>query len=363
MTDNPTPREPVQDNHLTDSQLMEQRIEAALNPPEEPVEQEPEEELPAEPESEEEPEGDEPEEEAEDESEETEEAEEEPEPEGTSEFESLEDIAEALNITPDEFLERYKIKAKVDGEEIETSLSELKDGYQRLTDYRNKTAEVAEERKALKQEAETQKAEIENRLGQVSTLIDNLQSQVLSDFQGVNWEEVRANNPGEYAALLQDFQSRQSQLNQAQEAAKQESERLQQEQAAKQQEQYQELVQTERELLLDAIPEWKSKDVMTAEAKQMSDYLKSRGFNDQEINGAVDHRIIKMAYDLMKTDKVKAKADVVKNKVKTLPKLVKPGSKGTQKTAKQDAANKLRAKIKKTGGKTDDIAELLMNRF
>jgi hypothetical protein len=102
---------------------------------------------------------------------------------------------------------------------------------------------------------------------------------------------------------------------------------------------------------------------MTAEAKQMSDYLKSRGFNDQEINGAVDHRIIKMAYDLMKTDKVKAKADVVKNKVKTLPKLVKPGSKGTQKTAKQEAANKLRAKIKKTGGKTDDIAELLMNRF
>ena len=65
----------------------------------------------------------------------------------------------------------------------------------------------------------------------------------------------------------------------------------------------------------------------------------------------------------MKSDKVAKKADVVKNKVKNLPKLVKPGSKATQLTAKQEQRNKLKAKIKKTGGKTDDIAALLMERF
>lgn len=363
MTDNPTVG-PVQDRHLTDSQQIEQRIENALYPqepaetPNEPEQtQEAEEvETPEDVESEDETEGDEG-----DEGEEEEEAE--PELEGTSEFETLEDFAEALGITPEEFLNKYKAKAKVDGEEIETSLSELINGYQRLTDYRNKTAEVAEQRKALKQETEAQKAEIQNRLAQVTTLIDNLQTQILGEFQGINWNDLRANSPGEYAALMQDFQSRQMQLNQAQELAKKESEKLQQEQLEKQREQYSEIVKAERELLLEAIPEWKKNDVMATEAKQVSEYLKSRGFNEQEINMAYDHRILKMAYDLMKSDKVKAKADVVKNKVKTLPKLVKPGSKGTQLTAKQEALNKLKAKIKKTGGKTDDIAALLMNRF
>lgn len=366
MTDNPQ-GEPVQGRHLTDSQQIEQRIENALFP-EEPAE------IPEEPQAidedheaeEETPEADESEieddmEETEEGDEETEEAE--PELEETSEFESLEDIAAALEITPEEFLERYKVKAKIDGEEIETSLSELKNGYQRLSDYRNKTAEVAEQRKALKQEEEAQKAEIQNRLGQVDTLIDNLQSQILSEFQGIDWNDLRATNPAEYAALIQDFQGRQTQLNHAQEVARQESERLQQEQLEKQKEQYSEIVKAERELLFEAIPDWKNNDVMTAEAKQVSEYLKSRGFNDQEISSAYDHRILKMAYDLMKSDKVKAKAEVVKNKVKTLPKLVKPGSKGTQLTAKQAALNKLKAKVKKTGGKTDDIAALLMNRF
>lgn len=359
MTDNPNAG-PVQDNRLTDSQIIEQRIERALYPeedqPSEPEQTQETEEVEA-------PEVDEPEESEteEDESEETEEAE--PELEGTSEFETLDDFAEALGITPEEFLEKYKVKAKVDGEEIETSLSELKNGYQRLTDYRNKTAELAEQRKAFAQEAEGQKSEIQNRLGQVTTLIDNLQSQILSEFQGVNWNDLRANSPGEYAALLQDFQSRQMQLNQAQELAKNESEKLHQEQMAKQKEQYSELIRAERELLIEAIPEWKKPEVVKAEQSQLTEYLKSRGFNDKEINSAVDHRIIKMAYDLMKGDKIKAKAEVVKNKVKTLPKLIKPGSKGTQQSAKQEALNKLRAKIKKTGGKTDDIAALLMTRM
>lgn len=364
MTDNPTVG-PVQDRHLTDSQQIEQRIENALYP-EEPAETPDEPEQTQETEEVEAPEDVEPDEgetEEGDEGEEEEEAE--PELEGTSEFETLEDFAEALGITPEEFLSKYKAKAKVNGEEIETSLSELINGYQRLTDYRNKTAEVAEQRKALKQEAEAQKAEIQNRLGQVTTLIDNLQSQILSEFQGINWNELRANSPGEYAALLQDFQSRQLQLNQAQELSKKESEKLQQEQLEKQKEQFNEYVGVQRELLQDAMQDWKGKDekAIKADISAVENYLASRGFAANEITIALDHRIFKMAYDLMKSDKVKAKAEVVKNKVKTLPKLVKPGSKGTQLTAKQESLNKLKAKIKKTGGKTDDIAALLMNRF
>lgn len=355
MADNPTTGS-VQERHLTDSQQLESRIQKALSPEsedvqtEEPphVEEESETEILAEAETEEQ---------------EATEEETEPKPEETSDFETIEDIAEALGLDTDAFLEKYKIKAKVDGEEFEASLKELKNGYQRDSDYRKKTMELSEHRKAFEKEAEVAKADLTERLTHASGLIDNLQTQLLGEFQSVNWNELRATQPGEYAALLQDFQSRQTQLNQVQAATKQESVRLQKEQEEKQQKQYAEIVQRERALLFDAIPEWRDSKVMESDAKQIVGYLKERGFNDQEIGLAVDHRVLKMAYDLMKSDKVKTKAETVKLKVKNLPKLVKPGSKQVQLTAKQSNVQKLKAKIKKTGGKTDDIAALLMERF
>lgn len=357
MTDNS--QRPVQERHLTDSQQVTNRIEKILNPepikadeapPEQPeVETEEAEVEPEAPEVE-------TEEEAESEVADTE-------AQSDTSFESLDEIAEALGLDLETFLDKYKIKAKVDGEEIETSLKETREGYQRLSDYRKKTAEVAELRKAAEAEVTAQKADLQGRLTQVNGLIDNLQNQLLGEFQGINWNELRVQSPGEYAALLQDFQSRQLQLQQVQQAAKTETEKLQKEQAEKQQALYAEVVQKERQLLFDAIPEWKDSNVMKTEAEMISKFLKDRGFNEQEIGMAVDHRIIKMAYDLMKFDKTKAKAETVKNKVKTLPKLVKPGSKNTQLTGKQAQDMKLKAKIKKTGGKAADIAELLKSRM
>ena len=48
------------------------------------------------------------------------------------------------------------VTIKVDGQEIQVPLSELKNGYQRQADYTRKTMEVSEQRKAA--EAESQKA-------------------------------------------------------------------------------------------------------------------------------------------------------------------------------------------------------------
>lgn len=359
MTDNPTGS--VQDRHLTDSQIIESRIEQALSPessssfddtesdnatpaPPAPIDDEDEESID---------DGEADDADAEDS---------EPEPSEPS-FETLEEISEALGLSPDEFLAKYKIKAKVDGEEIEASLNELKNGYQRDSDYRKKTMELAEHRKAFERESDAQRVDLSGRLTQVNGFIDNLQNQLLGEFQGINWNEIRATNPGEYAALVQDFQSRQMQLQQVQQASKLESEKLQQEGLGKQQKQYGEIVQRERDLLLNAIPDWKDQNILKAEGSQIIELLKERGFNDHEIGLAVDHRVLKMAYDLMKTGKVKTKAETILQKVKTVPKLVKPGSKSAQLTAKQVQSNKLRAKIKKTGGKTDDIAALLMERM
>ena len=35
---------------------------------------------------------------------------------------------------------------------------------------------------------------------------------MLREFQGVDWEQLRYSNPAEYAAMVQDFQMRQSEI-------------------------------------------------------------------------------------------------------------------------------------------------------
>ena len=35
---------------------------------------------------------------------------------------------------------------------------------------------------------------------------------MMKEFQGVNWDKLRYDNPGEYAAMVQDFQLRQAEI-------------------------------------------------------------------------------------------------------------------------------------------------------
>ena len=69
-----------------------------------------------------------------------------------------EDVTESTEVdTPESSVEVQEEPAgdtyavKVDGEEQEVSLDELRDGYQRQSDYTRKTQELASERKRLQQ--------------------------------------------------------------------------------------------------------------------------------------------------------------------------------------------------------------------
>lgn len=274
-------------------------------------------------------------------------------------FQSVDELAEAVGMSVEDFTNAIKAKIKIDGQESEITLAELRAGYQKDADYRKKTTELAEHKRAFEQHTEQARTEIQNRLGQVTTLIDNLQNQILGEFQTVDWNSLRVNDPGEYAARVQEFQTRQQQLEQIKGASQQEAQRLQEEQQAKQSESYQAFVQKERDALLTAIPAWQDQEVAKQETVKLRDFLKERGFNDNEIGNAADHRIIKMAYDLMSGAVTKEKAEIVKNKIKDLPKLVKPGAKQT--TSAKANADKLLANVKK--GNKAALHELLKQRI
>lgn len=292
---------------------------------------------------------------------ETEDAEVEPhEDEEVPQFETVDDLAEALGMEVGDFLQNIRGKFKLNGEESEITLAELQAGYQKDADYRHKTAELAEQRKADQEAREKANAEMQARLDQLDTSIDTLNNQLLSEFSAVNWDDLRMNDPGEYAARLQEFQGRQVQINQAQESAKAEREKLAQEQQAKQAEAYQSYLQQEQQALLQAIPTWSNPDVAKAEQGQLTEFLRGVGFNEQEISAAADHRIIKMAYDLMNLKKKVGKVDVAKNIVKSKPKLVKPGAKVDSATAKAQQLRDQKRAIKK--GDTNALRSYLLSK-
>ena len=61
---------------------------------------------------------------------------------------------------------------KVDGEELQVTFDELRNGYQRDADYRRKTMALSEDRKAFDAEREQEKAKIDQVVNELSSFIE-----------------------------------------------------------------------------------------------------------------------------------------------------------------------------------------------
>jgi hypothetical protein len=121
----------------------------------------------------------------------------------------------------------------------------------------------------------------------------------------------------------------------------------------------QEHLAKESELLLQVIPEWSDPKVREAEDKQMTEFLSKYGFTEQEVSLVADHRLVKMVYDAFKGKGMTEKVDLAKKKVKTLPKIIKPGTKQDKKALAAKAKKTATEKFNQTGSRDDLVAALI----
>lgn len=278
------------------------------------------------------------------------------------EFQSVEELAEATGMSLEDFLGTIKGKVKVNGEESEVTLSELTKGYQMESDYRRKTMELAENRKEFEQEQEQARQYINSRVTEANQLSAILERELVGDYNAVDWNALRANDPAEYSAKMTDFQNRQAQLNQVKAHAMSEAQRLQEEAQEQQQAAYKDVLAKEQEALYSAIPEWRDAEAADKGKTEIKDFLKSYGFNSNEIAQIYDHRHVLLIRDAMKGQRVAKQEDVVKKQIKKVPKLVKPGAKKTKQDMKRSRNAELKTKYKKSG-KQEDLAALLFDRI
>ena len=94
---------------------------------------------------------------------------------------------------------------KVDGEEVEVNLDELRNGYQRQADYTRKSQSLAEQRKAYEANLQAVQQEREQYAQVLGNMAQN-QNLELQRFENVNWAELKDTDPMEYMEKRLEYQ-------------------------------------------------------------------------------------------------------------------------------------------------------------
>ena len=258
--------------------------------------------------------------------------------------------AEAVEPEPAAAEDEPTFTVKIDGKEVEIPLSELKNGYQRQTDYTRKTMEAAEQRKAA--DAELTKAQQER-----ATYAENLQRMravdeaALEQQKNVNWDELLQTDPVEYLKQQRIANERQARLQQVYS----EQQRLTAQQQAEQAEAKSRYVAQQHEELIAKLPEWKDATKAAAEKQAIASYLIETGFDQDTVNNITDARAVVMARKAMLFDRMMQKASAASKKVATLPqKVERPGQGDNPGLDKRSSAFQ---KLSKSG-RVEDAAAL-----
>jgi len=247
------------------------------------------------------------------------------------------------------------IKVKLDGEETEVTLDELRKGYSRYSDYTRKTQALAEERKSFYGEAEA----IRMERAQYAELLPVLKSQLEMQSQAEpDWDNLYDEDPIEAARLERHWnKSRQEQAAKLQ-AINTEQQRIAEEMSKEQQRALADIVQSERAKLTDVIPEWKDEGTMQSEAKELREWAINNGFSERDLSALVQATHVSILRKAMMFDKGSKKVEKAKAQPKKVARIVRPGSSGTQINTRSTDVKRASQRLVRSGSVSDAAALL-----
>ena len=228
---------------------------------------------------------------------------------------------------------------KVDGEEVEITLDEALNGYQRQQTFTKRSQEIAEQRKAAEKEAAEAKQARDYYAQQLDVLAQQIQQTIPQEPDWVALaKEVTAE---EYNAIRAEYDNRQANLAKVE----QERQAVAQQQAAEQEKMLHEHLRAQRSEMLNRIPQWKDDDVRNKERLEVVEYARNIGFSEQEVAQATDARAVELLYKAMQWDNLQRKKPTAKKRTRQAPKMAKAGQPRTKKQAasrsRQTAMNRL----------------------
>ncbi len=204
-------------------------------------------------------------------------------------------------------------RVKVQGQELEVSLDELKSGYSRDSDYRQKTHALAEERRMLDDQKTSLSRSYDGKLKELTDLIGAAESYI-GQSSKEDLQKMYEEDPTQAAKI--DFQQRQQ---------RESFNKLKQQAEVAKLQQYNQYLDEQKRLAATKIPEYSDPVKGVTFKNQMKNTLSEYGFNDQEIGSLADHRFLMVLKDAMEYKNLKSKP-VTNKKVTTAPKVVKSGT-------------------------------------
>jgi hypothetical protein len=237
---------------------------------------------------------------------------------------------------------------KVDGKEVAVTLDELQKGYSRTQDYTRKTQQIAEVRKQVEQETYAVRAERQ----QYAQLLGALQAQLQVSEPQVDLERLYNEDPIEWVRQKEVLRERQEKAY----AIQAEQQRLSQVGQQEQQRAMEEHLESQKDALLAALPEWRDPKKAKAEKALVLESAKSVGFSDDDLKSVYDHRLVLLLRKAAMYDQMVSKRQGIKPVVNNGPRPAKPGAAGRVSTTTESTRAKQR--LAKTG-RVDDAASAI----
>lgn len=260
--------------------------------------------------------------------------------------------ASALDVDEDGTV---KVKTKIDGKEGAAKFVDLVKSYQLQGHVDAKAREAAESQKQLAERVQQFEQYAQTETQRLNQLASIAHQELMQDAATINWNELATNDPAEYVRQQHVFQQRQARVNQLAQAAAQQNGQWQQAQQIR----YQQFLQSEAQRLPSLIPEWSDEKVRETEKRELAGWLSNKGVSKQVVDSLADAGLVAALRKAMVAEKGESQKAVTEKKVRTAPKLVKPGQSVDSKQRASESLRDLKQSIRNSGGKRG-IAEYLM---
>ena len=254
-----------------------------------------------------------------------------------------------------ELTDDLTVKVKVDGQEMEVTLAELRSGYSRTADYTRKATALAEQRKAVEAEVEAIRAERAQYAQMLPILQQQIQQQNAAE---PDWDTLYDEDPIEAAKLERHWRRTKEEQTQRLTAIRAEQRRLAEEEAKQRTMHMQAVVEAERSRLPEVIPEWKDQATMMKEAQELREWATSNGLTEQDINSLTQAAHIALVRKAMLYDKGARNVAKAKQPAKQKARVVRPGSSNTSAKPGSNDVKRASKRLAQTG-RIMDAAALL----
>lgn len=243
-------------------------------------------------------------------------------------------------------------KTNIGGKEGTAKLTDFVKSYQVQGHADAQMRQAAEERKAIAQQRAEFEAHAQSEAQRIEQMAQVANHLLMNDFANINWQELAQTDPASYVVLKEQYQSRQTQVNHLMNAAKQQKK----EADYSRQVNYQQNLQKAAERIAADVEGWQPGNEVDL---NLNKFAHENGFENTQAIMAEYPQAAKILWEAQQYRLGKQSASVAEKKVRTAPKLIKPGQSVTSTQRKDENVRGLKDQIRNSGGKKG-IEELLM---